>query len=192
MDAQVNPKRGPPITAFPHVSLTSIYREKRPKFVENCQNFPPFGWTTAKISNMRKTSTPTKTKAVARHSVARKNSHAAASSNRPASRANLRANGPNGNRSLSQAKVRRAMPATSDLDSSNDLLRTIPLTTEDRLAHIQALGQRVGSYVKFMCMVGRMEGSSAESKDRAVAVFYDRLYILEQELSRIHDGLLLG
>jgi hypothetical protein len=84
------------------------------------------------------------------------------------------------------------MPAASDLDSSNDLLRTIPLTTEDRLAHIQALGQRVGSYVKFMCTVGRMEGSSAESKDRAVAIFYDRLYILEQELSRIHDGLLLG
>jgi len=111
---------------------------------------------------MRKTPTATKTKIAPRSSTARKNSH-----------------------------TKGKLP-TSDLDSSNDLLRTIPLTTEDRLAHIQALGQRVVSYVKFMCMVGRMEGSSIESKDRAVAVFYDRLYILEQELSRIHDSLLLG
>jgi len=78
------------------------------------------------------------------------------------------------------------------LDSSNDLLRTTPLTTEDRLAHIHALGQRVVSYVKFMCTVTRLEGSSAESKERAVAVFYDRLYILEQELARVYDSLLLG
>ena len=109
----------------------------------------------------------TKTKAAARSSsLARKNPH---------------------KNSHAKAKL-----ASSDLDSSNDLLRTIPLNTEDRLAHIQALGHRVGSYVKFMCTVGRMEGSSAESKERAVAVFYDRLYILEQELSRIHDSLLLG
>jgi hypothetical protein len=127
---------------------------------------------------MRKTSTATKTKAGTRAhrttlsrkvangrpSVARKNSHV-----------NVKAKSP-----------------SSDLDSSNDLLRTVPLTTEDRLAHIHALGQRVGSYVKFMCTVARLEGSSAESKERAVSVFYDRLYILEQELSRIHDSLLLG
>jgi hypothetical protein len=81
---------------------------------------------------------------------------------------------------------------TSDLDSSTELLRTIPLTTADRLEHIHALGQRVGTYVKFMCTIGRMEGSSAESKDRAVAVFYDRLFTLEQELARIHDNVLLG
>jgi hypothetical protein len=37
-----------------------------------------------------------------------------------------------------------------------------------------------------------MEGSSAESKERAVAVFYDRLFTLEQELARIHDNVLLG
>jgi len=80
----------------------------------------------------------------------------------------------------------------SDLESSTELLRTIPLTTGDRLEHIHALGQRVGAYVKFMCTIGRMEGSSAESKDRAVAVFYDRLFALEQELARIHDNVLLG
>jgi hypothetical protein len=111
---------------------------------------------------MRKTSTATKTKTASRSSVARKNSH---------------------------SKVKQA---SSDLDSSNDLLRTTPLTTEDRLAHIHALGQRVVSYVKFMCTVTRLEGSSVESKERAVAVFYDRLYILEQELARVYDSLLLG
>jgi hypothetical protein len=111
---------------------------------------------------MRKTSIATKSKTASRSSVAKKNSH-------------------------SKAKL-----ASSDLDSSNDLLRTTPLTTEDRLMHIQALGQRVVSYVKFMCTVGRLEGSSTESKDRAVAVFYDRLYMMEQELARIYDSLLLG
>jgi len=81
---------------------------------------------------------------------------------------------------------------TSDLESSGELLRTVPLTTDDRLEHIHALGQRVGTYVKFMCTIARMEGSSAESKERAVAVFYDRLFTLEQELARIHDNVLLG
>jgi len=66
------------------------------------------------------------------------------------------------------------------------------MTTDDRLEHIHALGQRVGTYVKFMCTIARMEGSSAESKERAVAVFYDRLFTLEQELARIHDNVLLG
>ncbi len=81
---------------------------------------------------------------------------------------------------------------SSDLDSSSELLRSVPLSTEDRLEHIHALGQRVGAYIKFMCTIGRMEGSSAESKDRAVAIFYDRLFTLEQELARIHDHVLLG
>jgi hypothetical protein len=77
-------------------------------------------------------------------------------------------------------------------ESPNDLLRNIPLTTEDRIAHIQALGQRVTSYVKYMCAVNSITGSSAEAKERAVEVFYQRLAALEQELGRIHDGLLLG
>jgi hypothetical protein len=111
---------------------------------------------------MRKTSIATKTKTASRSSAARKNSHT------------------------------KAKASSHDLDSSNDMLRTTPLTTEDRLEHIQALGQRVVSYVKFMRTVGRLEGSSAESKDRAVAVFYDRLYLMEQELARIYDSLLLG
>jgi hypothetical protein len=109
---------------------------------------------------------------------------------RPAVRKNSK-NSKNSHVKTSNRSHLKAMPS-SDLDSSNDLLRTIPQTTPDRLVHIQALGQRVGSYVKFMCSVGRMEGCSVESKDRAVAVFYDRLSMLEQELARIYDNLLLG
>jgi hypothetical protein len=123
---------------------------------------------------MRKTSTATKTKATSRTAAVRKNSHPKANSH------------PKVN-SHSKAKS-----SSSDFESSSELLRSVPLTTEDRLEHIHALGQRVTSYVKFMCTVERMEGSSAESKERAVAVFYDRLYALEQELSRIHDSLLLA
>jgi hypothetical protein len=77
-------------------------------------------------------------------------------------------------------------------ESPNDLLRNVPLTTEDRLAHIQALGQRVTSYVKYMCAVNHLTGSSTEAKEKAVEIFYQRLAALEQELGRIHDGLLLG
>jgi hypothetical protein len=43
-----------------------------------------------------------------------------------------------------------------------------------------------------MCAVNHISGSSAEAKERAVAIFYERLAALEQELGRIHDGLLLG
>jgi hypothetical protein len=81
---------------------------------------------------------------------------------------------------------------SSDLEASSELLRTVPLTTGDRLEHIHALGQRVSAYIKFMCTIGRMEGSSVESKDRAVTIFYERLFMLEQELARIHDNVLLG
>ncbi len=93
---------------------------------------------------------------------------------------------------LAGKSLKATSSISSDLEASTELLRSVPLTTQDRLEHIHALGQRVGAYVKFMCTIGRMEGSSAESKDRAVAIFYDRLFILEQELARIHDNVLLG
>jgi hypothetical protein len=132
---------------------------------------------------MRKTTTATKTKRSARTkaglpSAPRKNSHAKS---------------PGRITHGSATKTLKASNSfSSDLDSSSELLRSVPLSTEDRLEHIHALGQRVGAYIKFMCTIGRMEGSSAESKDRAVAVFYDRLFTLEQELARIHDNVLLG
>ena len=69
---------------------------------------------------------------------------------------------------------------------------TPPWTTEERLVHIQALGQRIDRHIRFICAVGNLNGTSAEAKDRAVAVFYERLRSLEGQLDRIQEDLELG
>jgi hypothetical protein len=85
----------------------------------------------------------------------------------------------------------RPAPRFPELEPITELLRTPPTTTEDRLLRIRALGKRVDGYIRFMCAVARLDGSSAEAKEEAVAIFYDRLLNLEQELGRIQEGLLL-
>ena len=65
-------------------------------------------------------------------------------------------------------------------------------TLEERLQRIRTLGQRINSYIQFMCNVGSLNGSSAEAKDRAVTAFYERLLVVESQLGRIHDDLRLG
>jgi|GraSoiStandDraft_30_1057271.scaffolds.fasta_scaffold1413701_1 hypothetical protein len=85
----------------------------------------------------------------------------------------------------------RPAPRFPDLEPITELLRTPPATTEDRLLRIRALGKRVEGYIRFMCSIGRLDGSSAEVKEEAVAIFYDRLVNMEQELGRIQEGLLL-
>jgi hypothetical protein len=40
--------------------------------------------------------------------------------------------------------------------------------------------------------VAKLNGTSAESKHRAVAMFYERLFLLEQELCKIQENLQLG
>jgi hypothetical protein len=90
------------------------------------------------------------------------------------------------------AKTKSRPPSTfPDLEPITELLRTTPETTEERLVHIRALGQRVRGYVQFMCKVNRLSGSSAEVKEKAVAAFYERLVLLEQELGRIQEKLQL-
>jgi hypothetical protein len=90
------------------------------------------------------------------------------------------------------AKTKSRPPSTfPDLEPINELLRTPPTNTEERLVHIRALGQRVKGYVQFMCAVHRLCGSSAEVKEKAVAAFYERLAFLEQELGRIQEKLQL-
>ena len=69
---------------------------------------------------------------------------------------------------------------------------TPPWTTEERLQRIEALGQRVAGHVEFMCRVGTLIGVSAEAKDKAVTVFYERLTVLEAQLARIQEDLRLG
>jgi hypothetical protein len=67
-----------------------------------------------------------------------------------------------------------------------------PWTTEERLQRIRALGERIGKYVEDMCAVGSLNGTSAEAKDKAVAVFYERMVVLERQLGRIQEELHLG
>jgi 3-deoxy-D-arabino-heptulosonate 7-phosphate (DAHP) synthase class II len=67
-----------------------------------------------------------------------------------------------------------------------------PLTTEDRLKCIEALGERIAGYVRFMSAVGTLNGSSKELKERAVAAFYEQLALTEGQLRRIQDDLRLG
>ena len=67
-----------------------------------------------------------------------------------------------------------------------------PLTTEERLERIQALGQRINGYIQFMVKVGNMNGLSAEAKDNAVALCYERMVVLERQLARIQEDLQLG
>ena len=44
----------------------------------------------------------------------------------------------------------------------------------------------------YMIAIGKMPGTSAESKDKAVSIFYDRLLAFERELARIQEELQLG
>jgi hypothetical protein len=83
----------------------------------------------------------------------------------------------------------RLAPLFPDLEPLNDLLRTPPRTTEDRLLHIQALGRRIEGYIRFMSAVASMGGSSMEAKEVAIAVFHQRLAALEPPLARIPEKL---
>ena len=73
-----------------------------------------------------------------------------------------------------------------------DLGLSAPWTTDERIVHIQALGQRIDRHIRFICAVGDLGGTSREAKDKAVAVFYERLLSFERQLERIHQDLELG
>jgi hypothetical protein len=66
------------------------------------------------------------------------------------------------------------------------------VTTEARLKCIEALGERVAGYVRFMSAIGTLDGSSTELKERAVAAFYEQMALMEGQLRRIQDDLRLG
>jgi hypothetical protein len=69
---------------------------------------------------------------------------------------------------------------------------TPPWTLEERLQRIEAMGQRISDYIRFICQVGSLTGTSTEAKERAVAAFYDRLVTAEGQLRRIEEDLRLG
>jgi hypothetical protein len=67
-----------------------------------------------------------------------------------------------------------------------------PRTLEECQEHIGALGQRIAGYVQFMSKAGDLGGTSAESKDKSVAAFCDRMVAAERQLRRIYEELRLG
>jgi hypothetical protein len=67
-----------------------------------------------------------------------------------------------------------------------------PVSTEERLHCIEALGKRILEHVRFMCSVEKLPGTSREAKDQAVMLFYERLRMSEVELNRVQEGLRLG
>ena len=69
---------------------------------------------------------------------------------------------------------------------------TPPLTTEERLRRIEALGERIAGHVRFMCQVAGLCGSSAEMKERAVTAFYEQMILVESQLGQLREDLMLG
>jgi hypothetical protein len=88
----------------------------------------------------------------------------------------------------------KAPPPTSKapLAVTAELPRTPPATAEEFLTHITALGKRVEGHVAFMGAVDRLNGTSAEAKNKALTQFYQRLVAMEGELNRVREELELG
>jgi hypothetical protein len=84
-------------------------------------------------------------------------------------------------------------PATPRLPAPRPKLlwATPPCTTEERLARIEVLGQRVAGYVAFMCQMGNSNGVSADAKEKAVDAFYEQMVVVEARLGRIHENFQL-
>jgi hypothetical protein len=87
-----------------------------------------------------------------------------------------------------------ARPATPPVDEEPQTgpWQTPPRTPEERLRRIEAMRRQINAYVEFMCRVGKLSGTSAEAKEKAVAAFYDRMVVAERQLGRIHEDLRLG
>jgi hypothetical protein len=88
----------------------------------------------------------------------------------------------------------KAPPPTSKapLAAATELPRVPPATPEEFLLHINLLGKRVDDHLAFMAAVERLNGTSAEAKNRALSQFYQRLVAMEQELNRVREELELG
>ena len=67
-----------------------------------------------------------------------------------------------------------------------------PHTLEERLQRIEAIGQRISNYILFMCQVGSLNGISVEAREDNVTAFYERMIVVEGELRKIQERLLLA
>jgi hypothetical protein len=86
---------------------------------------------------------------------------------------------------------RRVSPPFEE-DTHEPPWKTAADTIEERLLRIEALGQRISRYVEFIGSARQLNGTSSEAKAKAVAAFYERMVVLERQLSRIQDELKCG
>jgi hypothetical protein len=80
----------------------------------------------------------------------------------------------------------RRVPGTAESDPTKP-----PLTVEEYLHRIEAMGKRIDSYIQYICQLTGQSGMSAEVKERAVREFYQEMILVDGQLARIHDLLRL-
>lgn len=68
---------------------------------------------------------------------------------------------------------------------------TPPWNMQERLQRIEAMGLRIDSFIKFICQIPNMNGTSTEAKERAVTAFYEQMIIVEAQLGHIQEQLRL-
>lgn len=66
------------------------------------------------------------------------------------------------------------------------------VTIGDRLARIAALGLKVQEHIRVVAAIETLPGTSAEARERAAALFLERLVFLEKALGKTLDELNLG
>lgn len=87
--------------------------------------------------------------------------------------------------------ISRASAPSGERKAKAEPPATAPLTMEEKLHRIEAMGKRIDGYIKFMCEIVGQSGTSAEAKERAVAIFYEQMVVVESQLARTHDELRL-
>ena len=90
------------------------------------------------------------------------------------------------------AKAKGKGGPLAPVEPPSDLSQLPCVTTEDRIARIQALGRRIDEHVLAVTASGVLPGTSAESRDKAVALFLERLVFLERALGQTLEDLRLG
>jgi hypothetical protein len=66
------------------------------------------------------------------------------------------------------------------------------VTIEDRLTRIREIGRKVEEHVQAVTTIEALPGTSAESREKAVALFLERLVVLEKALGKTLEELRLG
>ncbi len=90
--------------------------------------------------------------------------------------------------SRSKGKVAAPIP----LEQPSDLSQLPCVTTADRIVRIQAVGRKIEEHIRAVTASGALPGTSAESRDKAVALFMERLVYLERALGQTLEDLRLG